>query len=50
MKKISINLRLFFWFSFLVSLVILTILFLNTAVLENYYLNFKEESLAKTYN
>lgn len=50
MKKISINLRLFFWFSFLVSLVILTILILNTAVLENYYLNFKEESLAKTYN
>lgn len=50
MKKISINLRLFFWFSFLVSLVILTILALNTAVLENYYLSFKEESLAKTYN
>ncbi|MBQ8299441.1 MAG: HAMP domain-containing protein [Clostridia bacterium] len=50
MKKISINLRLFFWFSFLVALVILTILILNTAVLENYYLNFKEESLAKTYN
>lgn len=50
MKKISINLRLFFWFSFLISLVILTILVLNTTVLENYYLNYKEESLAKTYH
>lgn len=49
MKKISINLRLFLWFSFLVLLVIFTIWFSNTAILEKYYQYYKEESLAKTY-
>ncbi len=50
MKKISINLRLFLWFSFLVLIVIFTIWFSNTAILEKYYQYYKEESLAKTYN
>ena len=50
MKKISINLKLFFWFSSLVILVIFTIWLLNTTVLEKYYLNYKEKSLIKTYN
>jgi hypothetical protein len=50
MKKLSINLRLFLWFSSLVLLVIFTIWFSNTAILEKYYLYYKEESLAKTFN
>ena len=50
MKKLSINLRLFLWFSALVLLVIFTIWASNTAILEKYYQYYKEESLAKTYN
>lgn len=50
MKRISINMKLFFWFSSLVILVIFTIWLLNTTVLEKYYLNYKEKSLVKTYN
>lgn len=49
MKKMSINLRLFLWFSFLVLLVIFTIWISNTAILAKYYRYYKEESLAKTY-
>ena len=50
MKKISINLRLFLWFSALVLLVFFTIWISNTIILEKYYQFYKEESLAKTYN
>ena len=49
MKKISINLKLFFWFSFLVLSVLFTIWILNSTVLESYYLMFKEKNLIKTY-
>lgn len=49
MKKISINLKLFFWFAFLISLVIFSILVLNTTILEKYYLSFKEENLTQIY-
>ena len=48
MKKISINLRLFLWFSALVLLVFFTIWISNTIILEKYYQFYKEESLAKT--
>lgn len=49
-KKMSINFKLFCWFSFLVIFVILLIWILNSTVLEDYYLNFKEKSLTKVYN
>ncbi|MBQ9280329.1 MAG: HAMP domain-containing protein [Clostridia bacterium] len=50
MKNFSINSKLFFWFAFLVIFVVLTILILNTTVLESYYLHFKEKNLVKIYN
>ena len=47
MKKISINLRLFLWFSFLALLVIFTIWFSNTAILEKYYQYYKKENISR---
>lgn len=50
MKKLSIQLKLFLWFSVLVISILLMFWLLNTTTLERYYLNYKEKSLIKTYS